>query len=116
MKFGNCVCVWEARDDEEETVVFRLRFPIAAFYSLLVISFSQHQLVKTEEPDMKHKKNLKDETPGDSHISDLKPYKVNVCKYWFCYVRFCFRPHLYLVVEFISSFLCKIKPHINRLF
>ena len=84
MKFGNCVCVCEARDDEEEMVVFRLRFPIDTFYSLLVISFSQHQLVKTEEPDMKHKKILKDETPrppGDSHISDLKSYKVNICKY-----------------------------------
>ena len=96
-------------------MVCRLRFPIAAFYSLLVISFSQQQLVKTEEPDMKHKKNVKDETPGDSQISDLKPYKVNVYKYWFYCVSFCFRPHLYLFVEFISSFLCKIQPQFDRL-
>ena len=78
MKFGNCVCVWEAKDNEEEMVVFCLRFPIAAFYSLLVISFSPLQLVKTERTDMKHKKHLKDETVRDSHISDLKPYKVHV--------------------------------------
>ena len=56
IELAMCTAVYKAQDEEEETVVCRLIFPIAAFYSLLVITFSQqnkgtrHQPQENETP------------------------------------------------------------------
>ena len=77
------MCVWKARDDEEETGVFRLRFPIATFYSLLVISFLRHQVEITSQnrrTEYEAEENIDNETPQSVLCNRRNPYVVSILK------------------------------------